>query len=369
MEKYYAAELPKTERIGKLVADLFAKMPEIESARAILITESYRKTEGKPMVLRRALAFSHILKNLPITIRPGELVVGSTTLAPRGCQTYPEFSWEWLQAEFDTVETREADPFYIAETTKKELREANAYWKGKTSSELADAYMTPETLAMANEKDAVLAVLCEQPVGASEEAVVPTEEYVDVEVERVVGSKTVKEMTQVKVEGYAQKGTDATVVSDDTVNMNFHVQEIGQKSMNVLNDVTTYITETQKSPIEYFGNSVREKVTQLLPDVNPDTLQLEDAVDGWVSDYDYRHGDLLVDITFPEQFAADDKLVAVVGTYGTNDKIHAWTALQARPINSTARLTITQNILTRMEEGDINLIFLLKQEKENSVEQ
>ena len=145
MEKYYAAELPKTERIGKLVADLFAKMPEIESARAILITESYRKTEGKPMVLRRALAFSHILKNLPITIRPGELVVGSTTLAPRGCQTYPEFSWEWLQAEFDTVETREADPFYIAETTKKELREANAYWKGKTSSELADAYMTPET--------------------------------------------------------------------------------------------------------------------------------------------------------------------------------------------------------------------------------
>ena len=41
MEKYYAAELPKTERIGKLVADLFAKMPEIESARAILITESY----------------------------------------------------------------------------------------------------------------------------------------------------------------------------------------------------------------------------------------------------------------------------------------------------------------------------------------
>lgn len=145
MDKYYAAELPKSERITRLVSHLYAKMPEIESARARLITESYRCTEGKPMVMRRALAFSHILKNLPIIIRPEELIVGSTTIAPRGCQTYPEFSWEWLQAEFDTVETREADPFYISEQTKQELREVNPYWKGKTSSELADAYMTPET--------------------------------------------------------------------------------------------------------------------------------------------------------------------------------------------------------------------------------
>ncbi len=144
MSNYYAAELPKSDRIAKLVADLYAKMPEIESARAKLITESYQQTEGKPMVLRRALAFSHILNNIPIIIRDNELIVGSTTLAPRGCQTYPEFSWEWLQAEFDTVATREADPFYISEQTKEDLRRVNPYWKGKTSSELADAYMTPE---------------------------------------------------------------------------------------------------------------------------------------------------------------------------------------------------------------------------------
>ena len=72
--------------------------------------------------------------------------MGSTTIAPRGCQTYPEFSYEWLEAEFDTVETRSADPFYISEKTKQELKEANAYWKGKTTSELATSYMEPETL-------------------------------------------------------------------------------------------------------------------------------------------------------------------------------------------------------------------------------
>ena len=143
---YDSTEIPKSDRIPKLVENLYAKMPEIESARAILITESYRQTENEPMVIRRAKAFAHILENIPIVIRDLELIVGSTTIAPRGCQTYPEFSYEWLEAEFDTVETRSADPFYISEKTKQELKEANAYWKGRTTSELATSYMEPETL-------------------------------------------------------------------------------------------------------------------------------------------------------------------------------------------------------------------------------
>ncbi len=146
MERYYTQEIPKTDRIPKLVEHLFAKMPEIESARAVLLTESYRETEGQPIITRRAKAFAHILDKIPIIIRDGELVVGSTTLAPRGCQTYPEFSFEWLESEFDTVEHRTADPFYISEQTKKDLREVHKYWKGKTTSELATSYMAPETL-------------------------------------------------------------------------------------------------------------------------------------------------------------------------------------------------------------------------------
>ncbi len=143
---YNSTEIPKSKRISKLVDDLYAKLPEIESARALLITESYKQTENEPMVIRRAKAFQHILENIPIVIRDQELIVGSTTIAPRGCQTYPEFSYEWLEEEFDTVETRSADPFYISEKTKAELKEANAYWKGRTTSELATAYMEPETL-------------------------------------------------------------------------------------------------------------------------------------------------------------------------------------------------------------------------------
>lgn len=145
-EMFNITEIPKSPRIDRLVEHLYAKMPEIESARAKLITESYMETEGQPIVTRRALAFKHILENIPIIIRDDELIVGSTTIAPRGCQTYPEYSFQWLDDELDTVATRSADPFYISEEAKKDLREVHKYWKGKTTSELATSYMAPEAL-------------------------------------------------------------------------------------------------------------------------------------------------------------------------------------------------------------------------------
>ena len=146
MAKFYSEKVSKSPRIDKLKADLFKEMPQIEADRAVLLTESYMQTEGEPIILRRAKAFENILDKIPITIRDDELIVGSATKRPRSCQTFPEFSFEWLENEFDTVETRTADPFYISEETKKTLHEVNKYWKGKTTSDLATSYMSPETL-------------------------------------------------------------------------------------------------------------------------------------------------------------------------------------------------------------------------------
>ncbi|MBC5628849.1 glycyl radical protein [Clostridium sp. NSJ-6] len=139
-------EINKSPRIQNLVDQLFEKLPEIESDRAVLLTESYKESEGQPIIVRRAKAFSHILRNIPITIRKDELIVGSATKSPRSCQVFPEFSCDWLEKEFDTVETRSADPFYISEDNKKILRDVYKYWKGKTTSELATSYMADETI-------------------------------------------------------------------------------------------------------------------------------------------------------------------------------------------------------------------------------
>lgn len=147
MKPVYTAKIEKSERIPKLIEHLFEKMPEIEADRAVLLTESYKQTENLPIILRRAKAFQNILEKLPITIRPLELIVGSNTKSPRSCQVFPEYSYSWLEDEFDTVATRSADPFYISEETKETLRKVYPYWAGKTTSELATSYMAPEALA------------------------------------------------------------------------------------------------------------------------------------------------------------------------------------------------------------------------------
>ena len=51
---FNTTDVPKSSRIPKLVEALYANMPVIESARAKLLTESYKATEGEPMVTRRA---------------------------------------------------------------------------------------------------------------------------------------------------------------------------------------------------------------------------------------------------------------------------------------------------------------------------
>ena len=136
--------IEKSSRIQKLIDALYEKMPEIESARGKLVTESYKMTESLPIIKRRSHAFAHILKNIPIVIRDNELIVGSATVSPRGCQVFPEYSYEWLLSELDTVSTRQADPFYISEETKKDLREIYPWWNGKTTSDLAKANMSKE---------------------------------------------------------------------------------------------------------------------------------------------------------------------------------------------------------------------------------
>ncbi len=147
MKKVFTEEIKKTDRIQKLIDDLYSGTPTIESTRAEIITESFKNTEGLSIYLRKSKAFRAIAEKLPVVIRDNELVVGSNTISPRGCQTFPEFSNKWLEQEFDTVATRSADPFYISKETAEKLTEVHKYWQGRTTSELATSYMAPEALA------------------------------------------------------------------------------------------------------------------------------------------------------------------------------------------------------------------------------
>ncbi len=146
MDKVYTAEISKSNRIQKLIDDLYSGTPTIESTRAEILTESFKSTEDMPIHIRRSRAFKAMAEKLPVVIRDDELIVGCNCVARRGCPTFPEYSNKWLEDEFDTIATRSADAFYISDETAAKLREVHKYWQGRTTSELATSYMVDEAL-------------------------------------------------------------------------------------------------------------------------------------------------------------------------------------------------------------------------------
>ena len=64
MEKFQTSDIPKTERIQRLVDHLYEHMPVIESARAKLLTESYKATENEPIITRKHLPIFFVIFRL-----------------------------------------------------------------------------------------------------------------------------------------------------------------------------------------------------------------------------------------------------------------------------------------------------------------
>lgn len=132
-------------RVQALKEEILSAKPCIEAERAVIVTESFKETEDKPMILRKALALKKILEEIPIAIRDRELIIGTMTKNPRSAQVFPEFSNQWLVNEFDEIGKRKSDSYMISEETKKTLLSCFSYWRGKTVNELATGYLEPET--------------------------------------------------------------------------------------------------------------------------------------------------------------------------------------------------------------------------------
>lgn len=143
--------LNPTERVVRLKNTILNAKPYVEAERAVLATDAYKETEGLPAIMRRAKVVEKIFDHLPVTIRPDELIVGAVTINPRSTEICPEFSYDWVEKEFETMESRLADPFIIPKDTANALHEAFKYWPGKTTSALASSYMSEGTKdSMAN---------------------------------------------------------------------------------------------------------------------------------------------------------------------------------------------------------------------------
>jgi hypothetical protein len=136
----------KSDRIKKL-KDLVLSTPSaICTERAKIITETYRRNEDKPVVIKRALAVRDILEKMSIHILPGERIVGNHSSALRAAPIFPEYAVDWIVDELDEFEKRPGDRFLITEEQKKELLSIHGYWKGRTLIDHGLALFPPESL-------------------------------------------------------------------------------------------------------------------------------------------------------------------------------------------------------------------------------
>ncbi len=137
----------RMERQKKLYIDT---KPGICVERAMAFTRSHKETEGKPLIIRRALAFKEVCETLPIEIFADELIVGTPGRFKRSGFICPEFSWKWVEDEMDSFESRKQDPYAIGDEEKCILRdEIFPYWKGHSLEETFLARLPEETAKLA----------------------------------------------------------------------------------------------------------------------------------------------------------------------------------------------------------------------------
>ncbi len=123
-------------RIQKLRKELTEQKPYVDSERCVIFTESMKKTDGLPIIIRRAEAFYEVLDKMTIWVKPGELIVGNQSKKAKSAPIYPEYSAQWILEELDGKpyrwEDRPGDKFYIDPEDEKAVRECAEYWNGKT---------------------------------------------------------------------------------------------------------------------------------------------------------------------------------------------------------------------------------------------
>ncbi len=118
----------KVERVKEAGRTPYRPEVRLCIERARLITESYKKTEGQPMVLRRAKALAHYLDKRTLYVLPEERIVGNITAEPCSLVTFPEKWSGWLDKAIED----EYGMLLPDKEKRRELHEIHSYWKGKS---------------------------------------------------------------------------------------------------------------------------------------------------------------------------------------------------------------------------------------------
>ncbi len=149
-KKYQPREImgePSTDRTKALRQSYLDDTRRLDVERLLLLTEAYRKLEGKPIMIKKARAYRYVMENLTPVIHEGELIVAAPTRFLRGSSLDPEKGYQWIKNGLRGLKTEEDKFAQLAERFEKEadfisfkidasgrakLEEVIDYWKGKS---------------------------------------------------------------------------------------------------------------------------------------------------------------------------------------------------------------------------------------------
>lgn len=136
-------------RAANILKDIRNARPQIDVERGLYFTESFKETEGQPLILRWAKALYRYAERATIYIDDDQLLVGRVGKQGRYGILYPELDGNIFEEAIRRLPTRDNSPFDISEEDARIVREEIApYWVGKTFHEEFARSLTPETMRL-----------------------------------------------------------------------------------------------------------------------------------------------------------------------------------------------------------------------------
>lgn len=137
-----------------ILKQIRSEKPQIDVERGLYFTQSFRQTEGQPLILRWSKALLHYANNATVYIDDNQLLVGRSGKQGRYGILYPELDGDILKKAIEELPTRENSPFAISDEDARIVKEEIApYWKGKTFHEDLAKSLRPDTKRLTYNQD------------------------------------------------------------------------------------------------------------------------------------------------------------------------------------------------------------------------
>jgi formate C-acetyltransferase len=126
-------------RVERLRERIIDAPREVCIERARYLTQSMAANWSLHPLTRMSMALAHILENVSVVIRDGELIVGCRTSKLNGAPLFPENKSRWIEGDIETFGQRVLQRMLITEEEQRELREdILPFWRGRTVEDRLD---------------------------------------------------------------------------------------------------------------------------------------------------------------------------------------------------------------------------------------